>query len=219
MKRLLILSVFLCMAAPATGQDPVKSNPKVYHVVVDNARVRVLRVSVGPGAKTTMHEHPDNVTVALTSSKVRFTDADGKSQDADLKADEAIWNGPQKHMGENTGSGPVDALVIELKGSAPATATTVPSERPGLKGTKLIENARADVIRATPDASFAEPAGTTHPWDTVVIALAPSDTRVTIEGKTKDKWQRGDVVFIGRNTAHESKAGQKPGEILLVAIK
>jgi quercetin dioxygenase-like cupin family protein len=190
----------------------------VYRVVVDNPSVRVLRVTVPPGAKTTMHEHPDNVIVSLTDTKVRFTGADGKSQDAEMKADQVIWDAAKKHMGENVGPGGVDALVVELKGSAAPTAT-VPGDRAGLKATKLIDNPRAVVVRATPDASFSEPAGTTHPWDTVVIALAPSDTHVNVGGKTKDSWQRGDVLFIGRSVAHEAKAGKSPGDILLVAIK
>ena len=149
---------------------------------------------------------------------MRFTDADGKSQEADLKADQALWNAPQKHSGENVGSSPVDALVIEIKGSAAPTAT-VPSDRPGMKATTLIENPRVNVVRATPDAGFSEPAGTTHPWDAVVIALTPSDMRVTVDGKVKDSWQRGDVLFVGRKVAHDAKSGQKPGDILIVAIK
>ena len=52
MYRLTILSVFVCLApAAAAAQDPVTSNPTVYRVLVDNPSVRVLRVSVPPGAK------------------------------------------------------------------------------------------------------------------------------------------------------------------------
>ena len=218
MKHLSTVMLFVCLAVPAAAQDPVKVSSKNYRVVVDNARVRVLRVSVPAGGKTAMHEHPDNIVIALTDSKVRFTGADGKSQDAEMKADQALWNGPEKHMGENTGSTAVDALVIELKGSAAPTAT-VPASPPGMKEDKLIDNPRAVVTRATFDASFQEPAGTTHAWDTVVVALAPSDTYLSVEGKVKDKWQRGDVSFIGRNAAHQAKGGQKPGDILIVRLK
>jgi quercetin dioxygenase-like cupin family protein len=67
----------LIAASPGFAQDSVKTNPDVYHVVLENDAVRVLHVSVPAGAKTTLHEHPDNVIVALTDSKVRFTGADG----------------------------------------------------------------------------------------------------------------------------------------------
>jgi mannose-6-phosphate isomerase-like protein (cupin superfamily) len=65
----------------------VKSNPNVYHVVLDNESVRVLHVSVPVGGKTTTHERPDDVIVALTDSRVRLTSADGKSADSELAGD------------------------------------------------------------------------------------------------------------------------------------
>ena len=118
--RLCVVPVFiagLAVASTAAAQDPIKSNPKVYHLVLENSTVRVLHVSVAPGQKTVLHEHPDNAVVVLTDSKMRFTGADGKSQDADLKARDALWSPAGKHFGENTGTGPIDAVIVELKGN------------------------------------------------------------------------------------------------------
>ena len=69
----------LATASSVAAQDPIKSNPKVYHLVFENDAVRVLHVSVAPGAKTVIHEHPDNAVVVLTDSKMKFTGDDGKS--------------------------------------------------------------------------------------------------------------------------------------------
>ncbi|HJY34692.1 MAG TPA: hypothetical protein VJ260_07555, partial [Vicinamibacterales bacterium] len=80
----LVLIAGLAVASTAAAQDPIKSNPKVYHLVFENSTVRVLHVSVAPGQKTVLHEHPDNAVVVLTDSKMRFTGADGKSQDAEM---------------------------------------------------------------------------------------------------------------------------------------
>ena len=95
----------LAVASTAAAQDPITSNPKVYHLVFENSTVRVLHVSVAPGQKTVLHEHPDNAVVVLTDSKMRFTGADGKSQDAELKARDALWSPAGKHFGENIRDG------------------------------------------------------------------------------------------------------------------
>src|SRR6187397_1665695 len=119
----------LAIASLAAAQDPIKSNPKNYQLVMENATVRVLRVTVAPGEKTTMHEHPDNGVVVFTDSKIRFTGADGKPVDVAMKPNEAIWSPAGKHAGENTGTGPIEGVIIELKGSA-APSATLPASRP-----------------------------------------------------------------------------------------
>src|SRR5512134_2652031 len=135
----LLLTVGLAVASPASAQDAVTSNPKVYHVVLENAAVRVLRVSVAPGQKTVMHEHPDNAVVLLANSRMKFTGADGASQDVDMKANDAMWSPAGKHFGENTGSTPIDAVIIELKGNNAPTAT-LPAFRPDVALTQLFDN-------------------------------------------------------------------------------
>ena len=53
MKRLALVAVAVVFGVTVGfAQDPVKSNPKHYHVLVDNAQVRVLHVVVAPGDKT-----------------------------------------------------------------------------------------------------------------------------------------------------------------------
>ena len=85
----------------------------------------------------------------------------------------------------------------------------------------LAEGPRAIAYRATAAADFAEPAGTKHEFDQVVIALAPTQMTLAIDGKpAKTTWARGDVQFIGRGVGHESKnASGKPVDMIIVAIK
>jgi beta-alanine degradation protein BauB len=223
MKRRSIGSVMLLLglvvAATVAAQDAVTSNPKVYHVVFENASVRVLRVNVAPGQKTVMHEHPDNAVLMLDAGKMRFTGADGTSQDVDIKAKDAMWSPAGTHRGENTGSTPIDAVIIELKGNAPGTAT-LPDSRPDATLTPLFDNARARAIRMTLQPTFHEPAGTTHDFDQVVVTLGPADISLDVGGKTKTHWKAGDAEFIGRGMKHESKnTGQTPVDVLIVAIK
>ncbi len=215
-----VLIAGLAVASTAAAQDPIKSNPKVYHLVLENATVRVLHVSVAPGQKTVLHEHPDNAVVVLTDSKMRFTGADGKSQDAELKANDAMWSPAGKHLGENIGTGPIEAVIVELKGNNPPSAT-IPASRPDVTLTQLFDNPRARAIRATLQPAFHEAPGTTHEYDQVVIALAPADISLQLDGKpAKTNWKAGDAEFIGRGVKHESKnTSQKPADVFILAIK
>jgi quercetin dioxygenase-like cupin family protein len=213
------LIVGLAVAAGAAAQDAVKSNPKVYHVVLENPTVRVLHVTLPKGGKTVIHEHPDNAVVVLTDGKIRFTGEDGQSQDVEMKTNDAMWMAGGKHRGENIGTGPIEALIVELKGNNAPTAT-LPASRPDTTLTQVFDNPRARGIKATLEPTFHEDAGTTHDYDQVVITLAPSDISLNVNGKTKTHWKAGDVEFIGRGVKHESKnTGQKPAEVFILAIK
>ena len=209
----------LGIASGAAAQDPVATNPTIYHVMIDNPTVRVLRVTVAPGQKSVLHEHPDNAVVLLTDGKIRFTGPDGKSQDVDSKAHDALWSPAGKHFGENNGSGPIDAVIVELKGNNAPTAT-LPGSRPDTTLTQLFDNARVRAVRATLGPAFHEDPGTTHDFDQVVITLTPSDISLNVNGKTTTSWKPGDAEFIGRGVKHESKnMGQKPVDVIILAIK
>jgi quercetin dioxygenase-like cupin family protein len=222
MKRSVVVLTVACglvLASRATAQDPIKSNPKVYHLVFENDAVRVLHVAVAPGQKTVLHEHPDNAVVVLTDSKMRFTGEDGKSQDTEMKANDVMWMAGGKHFGENIGTGPIEALIIELKGNNPPKAT-IPTSRPDATLTQVFDNPRAQGIKMTIQPGFHEEAGTTHEFDQVVVTLAPSDISLNVDGKTKTHWKAGDAMFIGRGVKHESKnTGQKPVDVFILAIK
>jgi quercetin dioxygenase-like cupin family protein len=210
----------LAVGSPAAAQDPIKSNPDVYKLVLENSSVRVLRATVKPAAKTTMHEHPDTVIVALSDARVKFTGADGKSAEAPLKAEQATWAPAEKHMGENLEKSQAEVILVELKPSK-APVATIPTNRPEMKITPFFDNARVMAYRATTGPNFHEPAGSTHDFDQVVIALQDTDAvSVNVEGKTKSQWKRGDALFIGRGMKHESKGNSsKPMDVIVVAVK
>ena len=117
---LLMAAVWLLGAIPALAQDAVKVDPKHYKVEFENDRVRVLRISYGPGEKSVMHEHPANVAVFLTDGQVKFTQPDGKSQEFPGKAGTTAWGAGEKHLPENVGDKPFELILVELK-SKPAS--------------------------------------------------------------------------------------------------
>jgi quercetin dioxygenase-like cupin family protein len=208
------------ISGAAFAQDPVKVAAAHYTVVLENPSVRVLRANVAPDAKTAMHQHPDSVVIPLGAAKVRFTLPDGKSEDSDLPSESAMYTPAHTHSGANIGKTRVDVLIVEFKAPAAGTAT-VPSTRDNMAIKILVEGPRAVVYRATADPTFTEPAGSKHEFDQIVIALGPATMSLAIGGKpAKTTWRRGDVQFIGRGVAHESKnTGDKPVDFVIVAVK
>jgi quercetin dioxygenase-like cupin family protein len=219
-KALSIVSLVLGWSGAALAQDAVKVDPAHYKVVFENASVRVLKISYAPGAKSVMHQHPDSIVIPLAASKVRFTLPDGKTQDNDLANEAAQYTPAGTHNPANVGTGPVDALLIEFKTAAPGKAA-LPTSRPGMDLKVLAEGPRATAYRSTASATFAEPAGSKHDFDQVVIALGPAPIALSIDGKpAKTTWARGDAQFVGRGVAHDAKnTGGKPVDMVIVAIK
>lgn len=216
-------SVLCCvLLAPlaAFGQDPLKVDPSHYKLIMENATVRVLRISYPPGDKSTMHQHPDAIVVPLVDSNVRFAMPDGKSQDNNLTKEMAMYTPAATHMPHNVGKGAVDAILVEFKSAKPGTAA-LPTTRPNMAMKVLAESPRATAYRMTADATFQEPAGSKHDYDQLVIALGDTPISLSIDGKpAKTRWARGDVQFIGRGVGHESKnAGGKPVDFVIIAIK
>ena len=219
-KASLMGSLVLVWAAAAPAQDAVNVDPAHYKVVFENESVRVLRIGYAPGAKSSMHQHPAAIVVPLAASKVRFALPDGKSELSELGNESAMYMPAGTHEPANVGSGSVDALLIEFKTAAPGKAA-LPASRPGMDVKVLAEGPRATAYRSTASATFAEPAGTTHEYDQVVIALGPARLSLSIDGKpAKTTWARGDVQFVGRGVAHEARnTGGRPVDMVVVAIK
>lgn len=218
--RLVVFSLVMLWSPAALAQDAVKADPAHYKVLVDNATVRVLKISYPPGGKSVMHQHPENLVIPLQTAQVRFALPDGKSEDANLAAETATFAPAGTHNPTNVGKTAVDAILVEFKTAAPGTSA-MPSTRDNMAMKVLAESPRAVAFRVTAEPGFQEPAGTTHEFDQVVIALGPTEMTLSIDGKpTRTKWARGDVTFIGRGVKHESKnAGAKPVDFIIVGIK
>jgi quercetin dioxygenase-like cupin family protein len=99
----------------AVAQDPTVVDANHYKVMFENDQVRVLKITYGPKEKSVMHEHPNAVAVFLTDGQMKFQLADGKSQDAALKAGQAMFTPGGKHMPENVGDKTFEVVLVELK--------------------------------------------------------------------------------------------------------
>jgi len=215
-----VVSLVALWSGVALAQDPVKVDPAHYKVLLENPSVRVLSIDYPAGATSKMHQHPDSIAVMLADAKVKFATADGKSQDQEMKNESATYTPAGTHTPTNIGTGPSKGILVEFKTPAPGKAT-LPASREGMTLNMLAEGPRAIAYRSTASPTFAEPAGSKHDFDQVVIALGDAQISLSIDGKpAKTKWARGDVQFIGRGVAHEAKnTGGKPGDMVVVAIK
>ena len=95
--------------------DPVTVAPKMYKVLLENHRVRVLEARVKPGVTAPMHSHPASVVCFVSDSKAKFTYPDGKSEVIEGKGGHVMWFDGLAHSVEDVGKHEAHALIIELK--------------------------------------------------------------------------------------------------------
>ena len=100
-------------------RDPAVTNPDLYHVMMENDRVRVLEYRDRPGDRTALHGHPDSVMVTLSAFRRRLIDGD-RSAEVELSSGLVRWLPAQEHAGENIGDTGSHAIFIELKEPGPA---------------------------------------------------------------------------------------------------
>lgn len=95
--------------------DIVKLSPDVHQVLFENDAVRVLEVTVPPGAKVPMHTNPENVNYIVKPGTLRLVEPDGTSVDISLSERQVIPAPVGRHAVENVGDTEVRTICIELK--------------------------------------------------------------------------------------------------------
>jgi quercetin dioxygenase-like cupin family protein len=128
MRHIFFLLCFLCVSAvSAVAQDAAKVDSKHYTVEFENEQVRVLRIKYGPHEKSVMHKHPAGVAIMLTDSTMKFTFADGRTEERPMKAGQVIDAEAVTHLPENLSDQPFEAILVELKA---APAKSEPPKKP-----------------------------------------------------------------------------------------
>jgi quercetin dioxygenase-like cupin family protein len=139
MYRLLFSALFvLAIAVPAAlAQDPTKVDAKHYKVEFQNSRVRIVRAHYGPHEKSVMHSHPDLVAIFQTDGRVKFTFPNGKTEERDTKAGQALFTPAVRHLPENLTGNDMEVILVEFKARrkpaakkpADANTTTTPKKQ------------------------------------------------------------------------------------------
>ena len=114
-----MLAFVAAIAAPlfCQAQDAAVTDGDKYKVLLDNSCVRVLEYRDEPGQKTHQHHHPAFVLYALSPFKRVIHLPDGSVINRSFNAGDVIWSQAQTHIGENVGTTPTRALIVEIKPS------------------------------------------------------------------------------------------------------
>ena len=116
MRRALYSALFLfALSFPVMAQDATKVDAKHYKVEFENSRVRIVRVHYGPHEKSVMHSHPAGVAIFQADGRVKFTFPDGKTEERDMKAGQAIYTPAIRHLPENLTDNDMEVILVEMK--------------------------------------------------------------------------------------------------------
>jgi quercetin dioxygenase-like cupin family protein len=210
-------------------QDPVFVNPKIASVVIENDRVRVLRVHTGPHERFEMHSHPALLVVSLTDSSRRAYLPDGTYRDTKVALGDVHWREPSTHAVENLLDTPYENIEIEFKNAkepavairtvpAPAVSSessaAVPVEQEPLHHV-ILQNQYVRVLDVTIPPGIST-LFHTHEHDNFSIRV--SDGLVQTQTQGKD-WQppspleRGSVVFSKGSNQHYTHRVKNMGTV------
>lgn len=126
MKQLINTAAILAgLALPLSlsANDPVKVDGKHYKVEFETDSVRVLRIQYGPGESSVMHTHPEGVAIYLTDAETAMMLPDGTTVPSKGKAGSVQPAPAGAHLPKNTGSRPMELVLVELKGKPAASDT------------------------------------------------------------------------------------------------
>ena len=88
--------------AQPSALDPVRVAPHIYESLLDNERVRVLKVTDRNGETPPLHSHPDRIVVFLSPCAWMETAADGHKTMQSYKLGDVQWEDRVTHGGETS---------------------------------------------------------------------------------------------------------------------
>jgi len=97
------------------ANDILKVDPKHYRLELENEKVRVLRVTLGPDERVPMHDAAAATMVCLTDCHVRFMPPSGRVEDVHLEAGQTRWIWDEIRSEKNLSTHKLEMLLIEVK--------------------------------------------------------------------------------------------------------
>lgn len=88
--------------AQFSALDPVGIAPHIFESVLENDRVRVLKVTERNGETAPLHSHPDRLLVHLSPCAWIEEIADGSKQMQSFKLGDTVWEERTTHGGETS---------------------------------------------------------------------------------------------------------------------
>jgi quercetin dioxygenase-like cupin family protein len=221
MRHTLAAVALLSFATPAFSQDPVKVDPKHHKVEIDNAQVRVLRITLAPGEKTPAHDHPAAMAIFLTDAQNRISPVGGTVNEQPRKRGEVQAVTASKHIVENIGKTPAEIILVEFKNPAMKAWKGVARDATKVDAkhyTVVAENdhARALRIRYGPNEKSVMH---DHPAN-VAVFLSSGKVKMNLpDGKSAEVAAERNAVQYGEAESHLPEMTSAGAEALLVELK
>lgn len=194
--------------------------------IIDNAKVRVLRITFRPG-ETTALDHPElnRVVVWLQQGSGKCISADGHESEMSWKKNEAKWElAGTSHSMKLDGDAPVSAIIVELKAKGRGQNAATSPQNPWLVDPKHyrmdFENDGVRVTRVNIGPKESTPLHE-HSLNRVVIYLSPMNFQIDPEGKPSEhSVQKAGAIVWGNPVRHtELNLSDKPFEAVVIEPK
>jgi quercetin dioxygenase-like cupin family protein len=114
--KAILFFIFMFFTKLSLAQDPMVAASNVYQkVLLENEKIRVIEIVFEIGETAPQHSHPEHFVYALTAGKLKITNSEGKTIEADIKAGDALMLPAETHTATNIGSTECRLIVTELK--------------------------------------------------------------------------------------------------------
>ena len=107
--------------AQLSAMDPVNVAPHIYENVLENDRVRVLKVTERNGETPPVHSHPERLAVFLSPCAWMEPGSDGREQMESYRLGDVLWKSRETHGGV-TSSVVQDCSRLEIEMKRPPSA-------------------------------------------------------------------------------------------------
>jgi quercetin dioxygenase-like cupin family protein len=229
--RILCLAVVLVVpAARAQWPDPLVADPQHCRLEIENQWVRAFREHMGPNEKMPMHQHPGPgaVIVFFTDRHNRLTSPEGASQEFRNRAGDLMWSAPSTHRGENLTGNPFEAVQIEPRKPAGASASASAPDK--LDATLIdpqhykveLENEYVRVIRVNIGPHEKLRQHTPPPTGAVLVQLTDQNLRLTMaDGTVRDsRYAAKQVRWVEPGVAHQDEnVSDAPLKFIRIELK
>jgi hypothetical protein len=113
---LILILGFAVASAQSPALDPVKVAPHIFATVLENDKVRVIKVTERTGETPPLHTHPDRVLVYLSPCAWLESTADGQKNMQSFRLGDVKWATAETHGGKTSAVvQECSILEIELK--------------------------------------------------------------------------------------------------------
>lgn len=89
-------------SAQFSALDPVRVAPHIYNNILENERLRVLKVTERNGETAPLHSHPERLVVHLSPCAWMEVSGDGARKMQSYKLGDVSWESPITHGGETS---------------------------------------------------------------------------------------------------------------------